>query len=100
NDGDWYQISSGKGEEQMIAEDASGAQLAKVTYRIVDSSTMQIGNPTTNGTEQASSNVGGVDLSQYAQAPDQVAKSAAVSKTLEKAPPVDTQNNRSIGSDV
>ena len=96
---DWYQISSGAGEEQIIAEDASGTQLAAATYRIVDSSAMQIGNLATPGSaQQQSSSAGGVDLGSYAQAPNVVAKSQAVSKALEQAP--STATSRSIGSDV
>jgi S1-C subfamily serine protease len=95
--GNWYQISSGGGEERMIAEDASGAELASVAYRIVQSVPSQIGNLTMGSTSQAAS-AGGVDLKQYTQAPDQLAKSEAVSKAMEQAPAF--ANNRSIGSDV
>ncbi|HVT54168.1 MAG TPA: trypsin-like peptidase domain-containing protein [Dongiaceae bacterium] len=96
--GNWYQISSGNGEERMIAEDAAGTQIAAVAYRIVQSTPEQVGNLTLGSSSQASS-AGGVDLSQYAQAPDVVAKSEAVSKTMEQAPAA-SANSRSIGSDV
>jgi S1-C subfamily serine protease len=96
--GNWYQISSGSGEERMIAEDASGAQLASIAYRIVQSAPAQVGALGTGGTTQTSQ-AGGIDLGQYAQAPDVLAKSEAVSKTMEQAPPA-SAINRSIGSDV
>ena len=96
--GNWYQISSGNGEERMIAEDASGAQLAAISYRIVQSTPAQIGNLTLGSSSQASS-AGGVDLGQYAQAPDAVAKSEAVSKAMEQAP-APSGNGRRVGSDV
>ena len=100
--GNWYKITTGSGEEQMIAEDASGAVLAKATYRIVDSSSLQIGNLTTTASSQGNSSssdkLGGVDLGNYQQTPDVVAQSSAVAKTLEQAP--STATSRSIGSDV
>jgi S1-C subfamily serine protease len=94
----WYKISSGSGEEHMVAEDAAGTQLATVAYRIVASAPAQIGNLTLGSSSQASS-AGGVDLSQYTQAPDAVAKSEAVSKAMEQAP-AQPANGRSVGSDV
>ncbi|HVZ00210.1 MAG TPA: trypsin-like peptidase domain-containing protein [Dongiaceae bacterium] len=98
NAGKWYQISSGNGEERMIAEDAGGQQLAAVAYRIVQSTPTQIGNLTLGSSSQATS-AGGVDLGQYAQAPDAVAKSEAISKAMEQAPGA-SANSRSVGSDV
>ena len=100
-DGGWFHVSSGSGEELMTAEDASGAVLAKASYRIVEASTLQIGNLTTSSAEgQRSHSVAGVELGAYDQAPDVVAKSEAVAKTLEQAPPVGAGANRSIGSNV
>jgi len=96
--GNWYQISSGNGEEHMIAEDASGTQLVAVAYRIVQSAPAQIGNLTLGNSGQASS-AGGVELGQYTQAPDALAKSEAVSKAMEQAP-APSGNSRSVGSDV
>lgn len=101
----WYHVSSGLGEEVVAAVDASGATLAKTSYRIVDSSKIQIGNLTADvaaGSADASRSrsIGGVKLADYSEAPDVVAKSEAVAKTLEQAPPVNATANRSIGSNV
>ena len=99
--GNWYQISSGNGEERMIAEDAAGTQLAAVSYRIVQATPAQVGNLTlgSSGSSSQTSSAGGVDLGQYVQAPDAVAKSEAVSKAMEQAP-APSANSRSVGSDV
>jgi len=105
-DGSWYHVTSGLGEEKLAAEDASGAVLAKTSYRIVDPTTIQIGNLSTGGTAgkdgggQLSHAIGGVNLGAYDQAPDVVAKSEAVAKTLEQTPAASTTTNRSIGSNV
>jgi S1-C subfamily serine protease len=99
-DNDWYQISSGAGEEQITVEDASGTAIAKASYRILDSSTQQIGNLTIGGSSERAGSVAGVDLGHYDQAPTVLAGSEAVAKTLEQAPPLSQQANRSVGSDV
>jgi S1-C subfamily serine protease len=102
-DGSWYHVTSGLGEEKMSAEDAAGAVLAKTSYRIVDSSTMQIGNLATGVVPGKSANersIGGVNLGSYDQASDVVEKSEAVAKTLEQAPPVSPAASRSVGSTV
>lgn len=96
--GNWYQISSGNGEERMVAEDAAGTEVAAFAYRIVQSAPTQIGNLTLGSSSQAST-AGGVDLGQYTGAPDALAKSEAVSKAMEQAP-ASSANSRSIGSDV
>ncbi|HEY4162625.1 MAG TPA: trypsin-like peptidase domain-containing protein [Dongiaceae bacterium] len=99
SDNDWYQISSGAGEEQMQVEDASGV-IAKAAYRIVDSSKLQIGNLTATSSSQTTNSIGGIDLGQYGDTANIVAKSKAVSETLEQAPAVPASGTRSIGSDV
>jgi S1-C subfamily serine protease len=104
-DGGWYHVTSGLGEEKVAAEDASGAVLAKTSYRIVDSTALQIGNLATESTPSSSDTarshtIGGVNLGAYNQAPDVVAKSEAVAKTLEQAPPVNPSTSRSVGSNV
>ena len=102
-DGGWYHVTSGLGEEKVAAEDASGAVLAKTSYRIVDSTTIQIGNLATEGPADAGARtrtIGGVNLGAYDQATDVVAKSEAVAKTLEQAPPVNPAASRSVGSNV
>ena len=98
--GGWYHVTSGLGEEKMTAVNASGQILAKTSYRIVDSTTIQIGNLSTNGAGERSRSIGGVNLGAYDQAPDVVAKSEAVAKTLEQAPPAGTSASRSVGSTV
>ena len=105
NDGGWYHVTSGLGEEKFAAEDAAGAVLAKTSYRIVDSSTIQIGNLATGAAaggsdSKPSGSIGGIDLGAYDQASAVVAKSEAVTKTLEQAPPVGQLASRSIGSNV
>jgi S1-C subfamily serine protease len=105
-DGGWYHVTSGLGEERFTAEDASGAVLAKTSYRIVDSTPIQIGHLATDGAPASSNDatrsraIGGVNLGAYDQAPDVVAKSEAVAKTLEQAPPVNASTSRSVGSNV
>lgn len=102
-DGGWYHVTSGLGEEKMAAEDASGAVLASTSYRIVDSSPIRIGNLSTGtvpGKSVGESSIGGVNLDAYDQASDVVAKSEAVAKTLEQAPPVSVAGSRSVGSTV
>jgi S1-C subfamily serine protease len=100
-DGGWYHVSSGLGEEQITAVDAAGAVLAKTGYRIVDSTTMQIGNLTEDTSAgQRSRAIGGVEIGAYDQASSVVEQSEAVSKTLEQAPPMGTSAGRSIGSNV
>ena len=101
-DGGWYHVTSGLGEEKVAAEDASGAVLAKTSYRIVDSTTIQIGHLATEASAAGARtrSIGGVNLGAYDQAEDVVAKSEAVAKTLEQAPPVSASTNRSVGSNV
>jgi S1-C subfamily serine protease len=105
DDNGWYHVTSGLGEEKLAAEDTSGAVLAKTSYRIVDSTTIQIGNLATGsdqagGSSQLSQSIGGVNLGAYDQATDVVAKSEAVAKTLEQTPAASTSTNRSVGSNV
>jgi S1-C subfamily serine protease len=104
DDGGWYSVTSGLGEEKVAAEDASGAVLAKTSYRIVDSTSIQIGHLATesnaSGTGARTRSIGGVNLGAYDEAPDVVAKSEAVAKTLEQAPPVNAATSRSVGSNV
>jgi S1-C subfamily serine protease len=100
--GDWFRISSGSGEERLEAEDASGTVLASAAYRIVDAATLKIGNlaaPAT-GSGESSQSAGGVSLGSLDQAPDIVAQSKAVSKTLEQAPSASASTGRSVGSNV
>ncbi|GAB2178825.1 S1C family serine protease [Dongia sp. agr-C8] len=101
-DGGWYHVTSGLGEEKVSAEDAAGAVLAKTSYRIVDSTAIQIGNLATDiGASGARTrSIGGVNLGAYDQAEDVVAKSEAVAKTLEQVPPVNPSTSRSVGSTV
>jgi len=103
-DGGWYHVTSGLGEERFTAEDASGAVLAKTSYRIVDSTPIQIGNLAAetggSGAGTRTRSIGGVNLGAYDQVEDVVAKSEAVAKTLEQAPPVGTSTSRSVGSAV
>lgn len=101
-DGGWYHVTSGLGEEKLAAEDASGTVLANTSYRIVDSTSIQIGNLATEpGADGARTrSIGGVNLGAYDQAEDVVAKSEAVAKTLEQAPPVSPSTSRSVGSNV
>jgi S1-C subfamily serine protease len=104
DDGGWYSVTSGLGEEKVAAEDATGAVLAKTSYRIVDSSMIQIGHlateSQTGGTGARTRSIGGVTLGAYDQAQEVVAKSEAVAKTLEQAPPVNPSTSRSVGSNV
>jgi S1-C subfamily serine protease len=104
-DGGWYHVTSGLGEEKVAAEDASGAVLAKTSYRIVDSTAIQIGNLATEGSQAGTAStrahsIGGVNLGAYNQATDVVAKSETVAKTLEQTPAAAAATNRSIGSNV
>ncbi|MDQ7247888.1 S1C family serine protease [Dongia sedimenti] len=102
-DGGWYSVTSGLGEEKLAAEDASGAVLAKTSYRIVDSSVMQIGNLVTESAGSGATrtrSIGGVNLGAYDQATDVVAKSETVAKALEQAPAAAASTNRSVGSNV
>jgi S1-C subfamily serine protease len=104
-DGGWYHVTSGRGEEKVAAEDASGAVLAKTSYRIVDSTALQIGNLATEIAQNSnvgvrSRSIGGVSLGAYDRAPDVVAKSEAVAKTLEQVPAVNPSTSRSVGSNV
>jgi S1-C subfamily serine protease len=104
-DGGWYHVTSGLGEERFTAEDPSGAVLAKTSYRIVDSTSLQIGNLATESAASGDSGtraqaIGGVNLGAYGQASAVVAQSEAVAKTLEQAPPVNPATSRSVGSNV
>jgi S1-C subfamily serine protease len=100
-DGSWYHVTSGLGEEKLAAEDAAGVVLAKTSYRIVDSTTIQIGHlATETGAGARTRSIGGVNLGAYDQAEDVVAKSEAVAKTLEQAPPTGASTSRSVGSSV
>ncbi|WP_395022601.1 S1C family serine protease [Dongia sp.] len=100
--GGWYHVTSGLGEEKVAAEDASGAVLAKTSYRIVDATAIQIGNLATESSSGGARtrSIGGVNLGAYDQAEDVVAKSEAVAKTLEQAPPANPSTSRSVGSNV
>jgi S1-C subfamily serine protease len=105
DDGGWYHVTSGLGEERLSVEDASGAVLAKTSYRIVDSTIMQIGNLATESAKAGDSGtrthaIGGIDLGAYGQASAVVAQSEAVAKTLEQAAPVNPATSRSVGSNV
>ena len=104
-DGGWYHVTGGLGEEKVAVEDASGAVLAKTSYRIVDSTAMQIGNLATESTAASSDTarahaIGGVNLGAYDQASDVVAKSEVVAKALEQTPAAGASTNRSVGSTV